>query len=162
MGGDDAHRREIHPDHCALDSAMRLKRKLAPGAVGSEKSAAPFSSKVIELRIHNLKLESLANKRWHWAKRRKYNQSVAWVVIESLLKLGNAWPLNRLLGKAKVIITRHGPRELDFDNLASSVKPVLDALKGRLIVDDSPKYIDLEVRQIKGPYQVDIEILPLE
>ena len=34
---------------------------------------------------------------------------------------------------------------MDYDNLVSSIKPVLDAMKGILIQDDSPDSVDLHV-----------------
>lgn len=58
-------------------------------------------------------------------------------------QVGNDGPLR----KANVHITLCHPRYYDLDNAYSSVKHVLDALKGILIVDDSPRYITLVVDQ---------------
>ena len=38
----------------------------------------------------------------------------------------------------------------DVDNLYGRAKPLVDALKGILIVDDSPTHLELDVRQELG------------
>jgi hypothetical protein len=49
----------------------------------------------------------------------------------------------------------------DVDNLYSRAKPLVDGLKGVLIVDDSPAHLDLEVRQELGRERsVRIEVWP--
>ncbi len=54
--------------------------------------------------------------------------------------------------RAKVTMTAERKRLLDKDGLYGGIKPVLDALvRLELIVDDSPAWIDLEVRQEKSP-----------
>ena len=59
--------------------------------------------------------------------------------------ISNALATNRRLApcqKAKVTLTRYGTRKLDSDNLRSSFKCILDALKKcGVIVDDSPDVI---------------------
>jgi hypothetical protein len=51
----------------------------------------------------------------------------------------------------KVTITLHHSRLFDPDSLVGCVKPVLDALRHwKLLVDDRPKWIDLEVFQEKS------------
>lgn len=55
-------------------------------------------------------------------------------------------------GRFRVRITRVGAKLLDADNLAGSVKFVLDACRyKRLISDDSPEAITLEVSQRIAP-----------
>lgn len=69
-------------------------------------------------------------------------------------------------GRFAVSIERRGARLLDADNLAGSVKFVLDALRyQKLIPEDNPAAIELEVTQAvvpkakRGTY---IEITPLD
>jgi len=87
-----------------------------------------------------------ANKllRMHWAKRAKIQKdyySAIYVVIPIYLHP----PKQR---KRKVIITSYRKRLLDKDNLYAGTKPLVDALKkAGLIWDDSPKWINLEVKQ---------------
>ena len=104
------------------------------------------------------------NDRLHWAARRKANQPP--------LPAGH-WPASedhtvRAPHKRRTVeITRQGPRTMDSDNLAASVKPCLDLLKRRFIYgvwtdgylwDDSPKYCKLVVKQRKGPYEVIVKV----
>lgn len=44
-----------------------------------------------------------------------------------------------LLEYASISITRHSSRLLDYDNFATSIKPIVDGLKDLVIVDDSWK-----------------------
>lgn len=54
--------------------------------------------------------------------------------------------------RAKVIITVERKKLLDLDNLMGGCKPVLDSLtRLEFICDDSPAWIDLDVRQEKSP-----------
>lgn len=51
-------------------------------------------------------------------------------------------------GRALLRITRYALCELDRDNLFGGAKPLIDCIKeAGLILDDSPKYIDLVVEQ---------------
>jgi Holliday junction resolvase RusA-like endonuclease len=51
----------------------------------------------------------------------------------------------------KLTITSYRLKELDEDNLHAGAKILIDAIKDvRLIKDDSPKWIDLELRQEIG------------
>lgn len=66
--------------------------------------------------------------------------------------------------KCAVFISQMRSRKLDCDNLAVSVKPILDALKAwKLIRDDSEKWIDLSVTQQIGKRKttiIQIEEIP--
>ncbi len=77
----------------------------------------------------------------HW--RTRHNHATKWknLVIEATVKLclwKNAELSDRLpFKKARVIITRCSSRQPDFDNLVSSIKPLLDGLvKAGIISDD--------------------------
>lgn len=108
------------------------------------------------------------NSRMHWAVRRKANQPPLRSDDRKSYVATVATPHKR----RTVEITRYGPREMDMDNLAASVKPALDLIKCRVfngqdgtssympgyIFDDSPKYCKLVVRQEKGPYSVTVKV----
>lgn len=52
--------------------------------------------------------------------------------------------------KAKITLTRYGSRMLDFDNLTTGCKPLLDALKIKgLIVDDRQAWLIVDYQQEK-------------
>lgn len=67
--------------------------------------------------------------------------------------------------KARVVIERRSRGRMDPDNLAGSMKPVIDALRhARVLVDDSPEHIELTVTQrqsFRDPPRTLIEIQPL-
>jgi hypothetical protein len=49
----------------------------------------------------------------------------------------------------------------DVDNLYSRARPLVDALKGILIVDESPAHLQLDVRQELGKERsVQLEVWP--
>ena len=58
----------------------------------------------------------------------------------------------------------HARRPLrDYDNATASIKELVDALKGVLIVDDSPEHMHLELVQVLGrDRHVTIEVWPIE
>lgn len=108
-----------------------------------------------------LRLYNLSNHRWHPLKVAKYNKTVkhtvwAYAMQAGLRNLGPTPP-----ARARVTITRIGPKALDDDGAVSSVKPALDALKRGycgLIEDDSVEHCQLEVVQRKGAYGVEIVV----
>lgn len=52
--------------------------------------------------------------------------------------------------KASITVIRYGSRALDHDNCMGGLKPLIDSIKELgLIVDDSPKWLDLKVEQKK-------------
>ena len=110
----------------------------------------------MKLVIEGLKLRSLANMRGHWSVIAKHKKRVQCEVIYAIHAAGlaNAEPL----AKATVTVTRVGPRALDIDNLYSSIKSCVDALKGRLIEDDAPDKCKIVAEQRKGEYQVEIDV----
>lgn len=86
--------------------------------------------------------------RMHWSKRSKLNKYWRHQVWERLVLELRPW-IHREPGcKMRVTITRIATRTLDKDNLYAGVKPLVDALKhNRLIDDDSPEHVELEVLQ---------------
>lgn len=74
---------------------------------------------------------------------------------------GHKWHRARRFKRA-VRITRHSPRELDYDNLVAGCKALLDGLTlARAIVDDSPKWVAVEYVQTKGE-GVTVEVFELK
>lgn len=104
----------------------------------------------IEVQI-NLPIESVANKRWHWAKLHSYHKArrlQAW----ALLRQKN---VGKLLGPVKVTITRISPRTLDgHDNLRSGCKGLVDGVADWLGVPDSDPRIEWAYAQERGAPKV--------
>lgn len=70
----------------------------------------------------------------HWTKLMKSNAE--WRKKGALSCMAQKRPANPLT-KAKLTCTRFSTRELDYDNLVSSFKPIIDGLKDAgVIVDD--------------------------
>ena len=110
-----------------------------------------------------------SNKRMHWRLRSKWNHAWKDAVRSAYLTIVLAPGKNHIkrFEQASVIITLHKFKLFDRDGAYSSIKPVLDGLvEVEIIKDDSPKYIDLEVNQIKVAHQhlekVEIEVLERE
>lgn len=105
---------------------------------------------------------NMSNQRMFWATKAKWND--AWK--EEVFAV---WSQNRPrtiklpLTTAKITITLYMCKLMDYDGAYNCVKPILDALKVNggvgLIIDDSPKYIDLEVKQIKTAHRKDEHVL---
>lgn len=89
-----------------------------------------------------IKLESTANKRWHWARRSshaKQQRQTARLIA------------HRVEPPLVVLITRIGPRKLDSDNLAISAKHIRDGIADKLGVDDGDETkVRWEYAQDKG------------
>jgi len=52
--------------------------------------------------------------------------------------------------KAIIEVKRYGSRMYDYDNFAGGAKSLIDLLKEKgLIVDDSPKWLDISFSQVK-------------
>lgn len=83
--------------------------------------------------------------RTHWAKRRRIQDEWDVEVVKALAQAGEGARLVTLFERARVRIryyfrTKH---KRDKDNFAG-FKPILDALKGRVIVDDSSDRVDVD------------------
>ena len=102
--------------------------------------------------------------------RRKYRHPHAYA------RLRNDWqrtiwaflaPGNRrtacLESKMRVMVTIEHARLYDADNAISGCKPLLDSLTRLVLIrDDSPEWMELEVRQVKSrENQTTIEVTPL-
>jgi len=103
---------------------------------------------------------SWSNRRGHWSteyKAKRDWRELAWFGAASARVLCSDLSM-RLVPDARaapekraVTIIVHRCQLLDHDNLVASVKPILDGLKGQIIVDDSPRWLELSVRQVKAP-----------
>lgn len=103
----------------------------------------------------NIKSVSIANMRLHWAvkaKLAKAHRNAARVGMEVAAPEPPALPLT-------VVLTRCGPKALDTDNLASSLKAVRDGIADWLGVDDGSSQLDWQYRQRKGAYAVEVEVI---
>ena len=72
--------------------------------------------------------------REHFRTRRKRTDKYQWLIMDQNLDTHS--------GPVHATITRYGCKEMDWDNVAASVKPVLDVMeKLGIIRDDSPSTI---------------------
>ena len=102
-----------------------------------------------------IKAVSVANLRLHWAvkaKLAKAHRSASKAGLASVAPVAPSLPLT-------VILTRLGPRTMDTDNLASSLKAVRDGVADWLGVDDGHPSLDWQYRQRKGGYAVEVEVI---
>lgn len=98
---------------------------------------------------------TLSLNRWtrmHWAKQREYAAELSDEIRHKTMHLPAC---TRPMERARVTITRYSLRPLDADNLAGSVKQLLDCLLVRsnthphglgFLRDDSPAHMELVVR----------------
>ncbi len=93
----------------------------------------------------------------HWRTRAKLKSKMLMAVLtQHTVAARVGWSRNWVVfavgldKKALVRITRYGSRMLDDDNFRGGAKPLVDALKDAgLIVDDSPKWMTAEYKQVK-------------
>ncbi|HKO23166.1 MAG TPA: hypothetical protein VJY65_00330 [Chloroflexota bacterium] len=89
------------------------------------------------------------NQRLHWQARRRLCRPF----VDAIGWQAKTFGLEKPLERARVVVTfTHRSRRYmgDVDNLYGRAKPLVDALKGILIVDDSPTHLELDVRQELG------------
>ena len=91
------------------------------------------------------------NARMHWAVRaqwtKAFKQAVKSELLQKRIDAHNLIATRK--GKAWVRITFYSCRRMDQDNTYAAAKPLLDALKGEVILDDSPDKLQLTVYQEK-------------
>lgn len=95
-----------------------------------------------------LRIESIANKREHWAARSARAKSQRVQAWAELRYIADSAP--RLLGPVVVTLTRIAPRELDSDNLAIGFKSVRDGVADWLGVNDNDSRIEWVYAQERG------------
>lgn len=89
-------------------------------------------------------IPSVANLREHWAVKAKRTASQRKKAMARCPK----WEMGPLL---VVTLTRVAPRELDDDNLRSSLKAIRDGIASRLGVDDKSKLVRWDYAYCKCP-----------
>lgn len=97
-----------------------------------------------------LRIESVANKREHWAKRHRRTKAHREAAI--------AIPTHPL--PCSVTLIRIAPRMLDGDNLQSGFKALRDGIADRLGVKDNDPRVQWNYRQVRGdPRQYAVHII---
>jgi len=109
-----------------------------------------------------VKTISEANVREHWApkaKRAKAQRTAAWAATSN--KLENCPPDDD--STLEITLTRLGPRRMDSDNLARSMKAVRDGIADALGIDDGSDRLQWHYKQAsskkRGLYSVIVSIL---
>lgn len=102
-----------------------------------------------------IKSVSVANLRMHWAIKAKLAKSHRAMAKHAM---ANAAPVAPTL-PLTLVLTRVGPRKLDTDNLASSLKSVRDGIADWLGVDDGSPQLDWQYAQKRGGYAVEVEVI---
>jgi Holliday junction resolvase RusA-like endonuclease len=101
------------------------------------------------------------NRRLCWQARRRLEQPYRDAISLQARSQYRGAPLER----ARVLVTfvYHSRRHVqDFDNLHARSKPLVDALRGIVTIDDSPRHVELVVRQQPGGVRaVRLEVWPL-
>lgn len=94
----------------------------------------------------------------HWAKRARQKDEWHWLVKQA--RLDAKVFVNETPARAKVTITRYGPRMLDDDNCWGGAKLLIDCLvRERLIENDTPNHIELIVKQhVSKPSRTIVQI----
>ena len=101
-----------------------------------------------------LRTVSEANRRGHWSKHHKRHQEHRFLAAHMLQQ---KMPLPSLPATVRMI--RHGPRKLDTDNLASSMKHIRDGIADAYEVDDADERYSWQYDQeMCKEYKVVVEI----
>ena len=103
------------------------------------------------------------NHRLHWAARHRWNKAWGEEVWGRILSYG--YPHLRSLAVpwecAIISITIYATHPPDYDNATASIKPIIDALKGRIIRDDSYKLLAVSVtlQKVKTKKEEHVELV---
>ena len=96
----------------------------------------------------------------HWAVKRKLKQEYA-LLIRNQMRTKPHY--HKLIKEPKFFtleIVSYRKRYLDFDNLVGGCKQLIDAMiEEQFIWDDSPKWIDLRVKQVLNKERPDMKKL---
>lgn len=136
--------------------ALLLQRVQERAAAGEGKAGG-----MTTFTIEGLRLPSLANLRLHWAKLAKLKATQKLVARSSTLAHADVW---RCRLPMVITLTRIGPRKLDVDNLAASLKGTIDGIALALDVDDGDDGLEWRFKQeraakgAKHAYGVRVEI----
>lgn len=149
---------------------MGMKHDVPPGATLGKTTAAGIATLTVStpykggpwsdglpwrLDVPGLIVVSEANRREHWAKRRKRRLAQVEMLLAELWKKKHPGPAALV-----ITMTRQGGRKMDSDNLAGSFKAVRDALAKWLGRDDGDESLRWEYRQCpgKGAKGITIEV----
>ena len=89
--------------------------------------------------------------RLHWATKRRLKQEYALLIRNQMRTKPHYKELIKEPTKFTLEIVSYRKRYLDFDNLVGGSKQLIDALtEEEFIFDDSPDYINLNIKQLKG------------
>ena len=98
--------------------------------------------------------------RLHWAKKRRLKQEYALLIRNQMRTKPHYGKLITEPTKFTLEIVSYRKRYLDFDNLVGGCKQLLDAMiEEQFIWDDSPKWIDLRVKQVLNKERPDMKKL---
>ena len=87
--------------------------------------------------------------RQHWAVKRKEKQHWC-LLVRNQMRL-NKVRFTKEKEKHSIEIISYRSRKLDYDNLVGGCKQLIDAMiEEGYIWDDSPKYLDLRIKQVKN------------
>lgn len=134
---------------------MTLERRVL-GTAGDAELAVSWSHGTPDDPRYRLILEvpelpELPQKRRHWTHHKRAADN--WRLLVRALVNVQRRP-DKPLRRAMIVCTRRSAREPDYDNLAASFKPVVDALclstskltRSDVLVDDSPRVLEREYR----------------
>jgi len=92
--------------------------------------------------------------RKHWRSRKKINETWQWEIFIAYMQKERS-EQGQAINKKEITVISCRKQLCDPDNFIGGLKPLIDALKNnKLIVDDSPEWIELEAFQeidIKNP-----------
>ena len=98
--------------------------------------------------------------RMHWAAKRKLKQEYALLVRNQMRTKPHYHDLIKEPTFFTLEIVSYRKRYLDFDNLVGGCKQLIDAMiDEQFIWDDSPKYLDLRVKQVLNKERPDMKKL---
>ena len=97
---------------------------------------------------------NMSNQRSHWVVKNIWTKAWKEEVATAVMVQKHYWDKKTQKAlpflKSKIVIQLSKSVLMDHDGAYSSVKPILDGLtEAGIIFNDSPKYIELEVKQIK-------------
>ena len=110
---------------------------------------------VDKIQINHRPYSRNAVDKWHWAKKQKLKREYQFMIRSEM----NDKQIKGTCEKCSIKITCGVKRLMDIDNLIAGLKQFIDALCiERYIHDDSPKWLELEVKQEKSKeYKILVE-----
>ena len=98
----------------------------------------------------------------HWTQRKKYadtaHKEIWWEMLRSLGALSSY----SVFSEPVAITVTYPPDNIDIDNHALVCKIILDCIKGKIIPDDSPKYVRRVTQQFGDVDKITVEMEEVE